>query len=86
MLSEREGDNKWRTITGKRTGKKTKRTREKVRRIKLIFGIDAALVLVLLLILAVSKGMSAGSGEKETSAKAGAAGTEAGQDKDMVPK
>ena len=56
----------------------------KVRRIKLIFGIDAALVLVLLLILAVSKGMSAGSGEKETSAKAGAAGTEAGQDKDMV--
>ena len=69
----------------KKEQERRQRERErKVRRIKLIFGIDAALVLVLLLILAVSKGMSAGSGEKETSAKAGAAGTEAGQDKDMV--
>ena len=69
----------------KKEQERRQRERErKVRRIKLIFGIDAALVLVLLLILAVSKCMSAGSGEKETSAKAGAAGTEAGQDKDMV--
>lgn len=69
----------------KKEQERRQRERErKVRRIKFIFGIDAALVLVLLLILAVSKGMSAGSGEKETSAKAGAAGTEAGQDKDMV--
>ena len=69
----------------KKEQERRQRERErKVRRIKLIFGIDAALVLVLLLILAVSKGMSAGSGEKETSAKAGAAGPEAGQDKDMV--
>ena len=69
----------------KKEQERRQRERErKVRRIKLIFGIDAALVLVLLLILAVSKGMSAGSREKETSAKAGAAGAEAGQDKDMV--
>ncbi|MCR2020090.1 CapA family protein, partial [Blautia pseudococcoides] len=54
-----------------------KRERErKVRRIKIIFGVDAALVVILLLIFAVSKGMSAGSSEKETSAEAKTAKTE----------
>lgn len=69
----------------KKEQERRKRERErKVRRIKLIFGVDAALLLVLLFILAVSKGMSAGSGEKETNAKAEAAGTETGQDKKTV--
>ena len=69
----------------KKEQERRKRERErKVRRIKLIFGMDLALVLVLLVILAVSRGMSAGSGEKETNAKAESARSEAGQDKETV--